>query len=644
MRELVARYLSRSISRRGFLKGLTAAGVSLTAAESILDSVSSVAHAQGAGAGAAAAVAPEAVRVVEGTGAQCFAEQLIASGVKYVFGNSASEDAHFYEALVDRPQLKYVLTPHEGPGAAMAAGYVKASGEPAIVMQAAVVGLVNAMGQMFNAFKEQTPLVFYSYRTDQTGRAGRDGFEEVANQEQLVAPITKYSWLARRADMIPETVRRAFKAAWTPPHGPTYASWHSDLNDQRTRAEIIVQKQVDPRMRVRPNPQEVERAAKLLVEAKMPLMIVGDEVYAARAVNKAARLAEMLGMPVTQARQVFTNFPESHPLWVGTPPVARLGSLDFPKNPDVVINVGNKLQHNSPAPIVPRNVKFIDMRIDSASMGNVITTEVPLVADVAYGLDDLIAAVRTAMTPGTGRKAEARAEEVRAFGQKARALRALVTRNPDWNRAPMIADRVTWEIAQFADRDAIVVHEAGSVNLHGFDFDPDGGRELFFYYGAHLGSGVGTAAGVKLARPNRQVICLVGDGSFVFGPTALWNMARLELPVITVVYNNHAYSGPHSRVIEKVPGGRMIQTGHFFHDYLGNPDMNMAWIAKGFGVEGEVAHNPTELRAALARARKASVEGRPYLIDAQVARTGVAWADKPWTPPIRIAQERTRKV
>ena len=139
-----------------------------------------------------------------------------------------------------------------------------------------------------------------------------------------------------------------------------------------------------------------------------------------------------------------------------------------------------------------------------------------------------------------------------------------MAKNPDWNRNPMIADRVTGEVAQFADKDAIIVHEAGSVSLHGFGFNPDGGRELFFYYGAHLGSGVGTAAGVKLARPNQQVICLVGDGSFVFGPTALWNMARLELPVITVVYNNHAYSGPHSRVIERVPGGRMVQTGQFY--------------------------------------------------------------------------------
>ncbi|HUQ26523.1 MAG TPA: thiamine pyrophosphate-binding protein [Burkholderiales bacterium] len=622
MRELVARYLSHSISRRSFLKGMTTAGVSLVAAKEILESLVPVAHAQGV----------EGVKIVEGTGGLCFAEQLIASGVKYVFGNSASEDAHFYEALVDRPQLKYILTPHEGPGAAMAAGYVKASGEPTIVMQAAAVGLMNAMGQMFNAYKEQTPLVFYSYRTDQTGRAGRDGFEEVANQEQLVQPLTKYSWLARKADMIPETVRRAFKAAWTPPYGPTYASWHSDLNDERVKTEVILQSKVDPRMRVRPNPTEVERAAKLLVEAKMPLMIVGDEITGAKATAKAVKLAELLGMPVTQARQMFVNFPEAHPLWVGSPPVSRLGSLDYPKNPDVVINVGNKLQHNSPQPVVGRGPKFIDMRIDSGSMGNVMLTEVPLVADVAYGLDDLIAAVSQLITPS---RFEERARQVKAFHDKAATLRNLVVKNPDWNRAPMLADRVTREVAQFADKDAIIVHEAGSVSLHGFDFNPDGGRELFFYYGAHLGSGVGTAAGVKLARPNRQVICLVGDGSFIFGPTALWNMARLELPVITVVYNNHAYSGPHSRVIEKVPSGRMIQTGQFYHDYLGKPDMNMALIAKGFGVDGEVANSPEELRAALGRARKAAAGGKPYLIDAQVARVGVAWAEKPWTPAIR---------
>jgi thiamine pyrophosphate-dependent acetolactate synthase large subunit-like protein len=637
MRDLVVKYLAKGVSRRNFVTGLTKAGLTMTAAQSVLSSVSTVTLAQ-----TAPAAGP--VKTFEGHGGAAFAEQLIASGVKYVFGNSASEDAQFYEALVDRPQLKYILTPHEGPGAAMAAGYVKASGEPAMVMQAGVVGMANAIGQMFNAHKEQTPLVFYSYRTDQTRRAGRDGFEEVLNQEQMVQPITKYTWLARRGDMIPETVRRAFKAAWTPPYGPSYISWHSDFNDEKVKTEIIPQDQVDPRMRVRPNPDDVQRAAKLLVEARMPLMVVGDEIYKAKAAAKAVKLAELLGMPVTQVRQLYANFPEGHPLWVGNLAGGNLSRLDYPKNFDVVINVGNKFQHNGPGPIVPRGPKFIDMRIDHWSMGNVMLTEVPLVADVGYGLDDMIAAVEQLMTASVKQKAAERAEDVKKFSTLAKTLRGQIVNSPDWDQAPLIADRLTWEVARFADPDAIIVHEAGSVALHSFDFNPLGGRELFFYYGAHLGSGVGTAAGVKLARPNQQVICLVGDGSFTFGPTALWNMARLQLPVITVVYNNHAYGGPHGRVINNVPGGRMVQTGQFVHDYLGNPDMDMASIAKGFGVDGEVVQNPTQLREALARARKHTVEGKPYLLDVQVARKGVAWAQNPWVPPIRVAETRTRKV
>jgi thiamine pyrophosphate-dependent acetolactate synthase large subunit-like protein len=441
------------------------------------------------------------VKPFQGSGGAAFAEQLIVCGVKYVFGNSASEDAQFYEALVDRPQLKYILTPHEGPGAAMAAGYIKASGEAAIVMQAGVVGMANAVGQMFNAFKEQTPLVVYSYRTDQTRRAGRDGFEEVANQEQMVQPITKYTWLARRPDMIPETVRRAFKAAWTPPYGPSYISWHSDYNDERVRTEIIAQDLVDPRMRVRANPEEIERAAKLLIEARMPLMVVGDEIYKAKAVGKAIKLAELLGMPVTQVRQLYANFPETHALWVGALAGSSLNSLNYPKSADVIINVGNKFQHNGPAPIVPRGPKFIDMRIDAASVGNVMLTEVPLVCDVGYGLDDLTAAVEQLLTPALREKAAARAIDVRKFSEWAKTARAQVVNNPDWEASPIIADRVTWEVANFADPDAIIVHEAGSVALHSFEFNPRGGRELFFYYGAHLGSGVGTAAGGEARAP-----------------------------------------------------------------------------------------------------------------------------------------------
>src|SRR5205823_435795 len=163
------------------------------------------------------------------------------------------------------------------------------------------------------------------------------------------------------------------KAAWTPPYGPAYISWHSDFNDERARTEIIPQELQDPRMRVRPNPDEVTRAAKLLVEARMPLMVVGDEIYKAKAATKAVKLAE-----------------------------------------------------------------------------------VPLVCDVGYGLDDLIAAIEQLMTPALKQKAAERAVEVRKFSEWARGARAQLANSPDWDQSPIIADRLTWEVAKFADPDAII--------------------------------------------------------------------------------------------------------------------------------------------------------------------------------------------
>src|SRR5262249_43259209 len=106
----------------------------------------------------------------------------------------------------------------------------------------------------------------------------------------------------------------------------------------------------------------------------------------------------------------------------------------------------------------------------------------------------------------------------------------------------------------------------------------------------------------------------------------------------------HAYGGPHSRGIANVPGGRVVQTRPIVHDYLGSPDMNMAAIAQSFGVDGEGGERPGQLREAPARARKATGEGKTHPIDAQVARKGVAWADKPWIPPIQVAAVRQKKV
>src|SRR2546428_8169829 len=119
MRELVARYLSNAVSRRDFVRGLIGYGLSASAAQSVLQSVNAIAQSRDG-----EPLAANDIKIFQGTAGESLAEQLIASGVKYVFVGSDSEDAELYDALVDRPQLKFILTAHEGPGAAMAPGYV----------------------------------------------------------------------------------------------------------------------------------------------------------------------------------------------------------------------------------------------------------------------------------------------------------------------------------------------------------------------------------------------------------------------------------------------------------------------------------------------------------------------------------------
>ena len=191
------------------------------------------------------------------------------------------------------------------------------------------------------------------------------------------------------------------------------------------------------------------------------------------------------------------------------------------------------------------------------------------------------------------------------------------------------------------DRDAYVVVE--SAETFGIEFDPLHGPYYIASRGGHLGFAVGGAAGVKLAKPDHQVICMVGDGSFLFGPHGLWTMARLQIPVIVVVFNNQSYNGVKDRSLAELPQGRMSQTGRMVHYYIGDPDVDMVRIAEGFGVKGEKVATAAGIEPALRRAIASTKDGKPYLIDAQVARSG-AWADAPWYPKFSVAKERKKAV
>lgn len=635
MRALVKQFLDGELSRRSFFSSLVAAGFTAASAESVLRAFSPPTQ---TGETAGSSISR---KVVEGTGGELLAEQLMASGVEYLFGNSGTGDAGFYDALVDRPQLKYVLVPHEGPLAAMAAGYAKASGKTTYLCVAGAVGMANFMGQMLNAYKDETNLVFVAYKREHSEVSGRGVHEEVFDQEIQTIPFTKWHWIAKTSQSIPEVVRRAFRLASTPPFGPVYLGWNHDLLLQKgVRAEIISQEAFQLPMRIRASAKDVKRAARMLLEAEWPILIVGDDLHRAQAIAQAVELAELLAMPVTTIESCFANFPEQHPLFLGE----YSSRLRFPPKQDVVINVGNRLHLGpsaSPNPLLAPTARFIDMRVETRWLADTFPVDLPLVAGMNEGLEDLKEAVRSEMSTAHKARIEARRQQIADFTAKIRETRASVLpRHSQWNSSPLWAGRLTAELENLMEKDAYVVLETNDAAL---SYDPLRGRTLVGSIGDHLGTGLGTAAGVKLARPDKQVVCLLGDGAFLFGPQALWTMVRSEIPVIVVVYNNKAYNGTKERSLALTEGGRMNETGHMVHYYLGNPDIDFVGLAAALGVSGEKVVSPNQIAPAWKRALATTRDGKPYVIEAEVQRSG-QWTDNPWYPQLSLARQRSRMV
>ena len=195
------------------------------------------------------------------------------------------------------------------------------------------------------------------------------------------------------------------------------------------------------------------------------------------------------------------------------------------------------------------------------------------------------------------------------------------------------------ELESLLDRDTIIVSDNDTYTPMIDEYLSYGPQDKGFFANAGfaLGWGLPAAFGVKMAMPDRPVAAIVSDGSFLFsGPQPLWSYARHRAPVIIIVMNNRSYNNERNRNMQL--RGRSYETGRDMACYLGDPDVDYARVAAGFGVEGAAS-----IRPAVQRAQKATREGRPYLLDMHVARTG-SLANSTWHPEYSIAALRKREV
>ncbi|MGH9144863.1 MAG: thiamine pyrophosphate-dependent enzyme, partial [Vicinamibacterales bacterium] len=214
-----------------------------------------------------------------------------------------------------------------------------------------------------------------------------------------------------------------------------------------------------------------------------------------------------------------------------------------------------------------------------------------------------------------------------------------------WNSTPIAIERLATELNRLMDPGAIVVTELISEEQVAdayFDLNQGArGRRHFTTGGGCLGWGVPTAIGAKIAQPHRQVVALVGDGSFQFGVQALWTAVRYEVPVAVIIWNNGAYQA--NRKFLHQYGGRAAATGRYPGCALDHPQIDHAAICKAYGVEAERVEDPATLGLALARCFRSTADGRPYVIDVKIARR-YGGADSTWFDFFSIARGIPRQT
>ena len=629
MKELIKQYLDNGISRRKLLRGLATAGLSTAAAKSLVNSFIPT---------AAEAAVPGAIRSFTGTGGAHYVQQLKSAGVEFIFFNPSTGDAPIYDALVNMPEIQLIKGIQEGAVVAMADGYARLSGKIGVA-QIANVGLPNGMTQLVNSWKDRIP-VLLTCAAFGSEVAGRDNPQDYDHQEPMLSPITKWFWLAQSTGDIADVTRRALKFASTPPTGPVFLSIPDDHLREVATADIYNRKLFDVPIRVRPDQHDVDEIAKILIEAKNPLISAGDEVTSCQAEAELAQLANMLGIPVTMGAGSALGswskpFATRDPLYIG----AFQRASRFPGDVDVHFAIGDQVAERQ-----MRGATVISMRRNPDGAAKAWPIDMSIISDIKLGLAEIIASVKSQVT-AQRLKTIADQRSGRVHDYTAAMAKMVASIGNDLNNGNSIAmERLGVELEKGLEKDTIWVSDCDS----GRTMDPfmsfGGTDKTYISTGPNiLGWAQAASTGAKLARPDRPVVSAMGDGSALFGgPQPLWSQARYKAPITNIVVNNKSYNNERNRIWSFI-GGEQFKSGKDLTCYNGSPDVDFAKAAGAFGVEGEVVTDPAKIQEALSRAKRANIEGRPYLLDVHVDREGVGAASE-WYPSYSIADSRKRKV
>jgi benzoylformate decarboxylase len=511
-------------------------------------------------------------------------------GMTTVFGNPGSTELPF---LAEFPaDFTYVLGLQEAAVVGMADGFAQASGRPTLVNLHTAPGVGNAMGAIFNAHANKTPLVITA---GQQVRALMTLEASLTNRDaaRMPQPLVKWSYEPPRPQDVPHALARAIHLAALPPQGPVFLSipmddWEVDVDD----GEVAHHTGRAVTGRAAATREAVRDLAERLNAAGNPVLVVGPDVDSSGGWNDAVALAERQNLPVWAAPATGggrIGFPEGHPSFRGILPPAIRPLSDTLAGHDLVVVVGAAVfsyYPNIPGPLLPDGATLVAITSDPdeaarAPMGDAI------VADVALTLGALVHEAGESDRPSP----EPRPDPT-----------------PPSTSSPISQSAAAAMLADVLPENGIIVLESPSGTLAVRDqLRLSRPGSYFFGAGGGLGFGLAAAVGVQLAQPERPVVCVIGEGSAQYSIQALWSAVAYSVPVTFLVLRNEEYAilkwFAEIEGVQRAPG-------------LDLPALDCAAVASGYGVEARRVDGADGLRDAL---REAIASDRAALVEVPVA-------------------------
>jgi acetolactate synthase I/II/III large subunit len=556
------------------------------------------------------------------TVADAYLRILRQRGIEVLFANAGTDFPPIVEAL-SLPEAaemmpRSIVVAHEQTAISMAHGYWLVTGRPQAVMVHVSVGTANAVCGLLNAARENVPIFFTAGRSPLT-EAGLPGSrsvpihwaQEMFDQAGMVREAVKWDYELRGGYELDEIVTRALAIAESHPKGPVYLSLPREtLAAPAGEGAAASSPRIRPSSAPFPDPEAVSQAAELIAAAKRPLIVAGRVGQDPEAVPVLAEFADRFGTPVVEFWSSYLGLPSDHPMHLGydvhpdLPHADLIIALDcdVPWLPDRAAPNGDcRVIQIGPDPLFSR----YPIRNFAAALA--------ITATCKDALQAIITSV-CAMAGETGDTWGARRKEIAAVHETRRrkAVEAALADPAPGGR--MSKAFVSLKLSEAKAEDAVLFNEY-PVRRDVMTFRHPG---TFFDQcsAAGLGWGVGAALGAKLALPERQVIAAIGDGSYIFAnpPACHQAAAALDLPILTVVFNNERWDAVRMATEMMYPDGAALAANRVPLTSL-QPAPAYELYAQASGGYGERVEQPEELEVALARALDAVANGKQALLN-----------------------------